>query len=100
MTLPKVSIVIPTYNSQRTLGMCLESIKNQDYPKNKIEIIIADAGSSDKTREVAKKYKIVDNLLKTGEAGKAAGIKHAAGEIDSDNILPSDSYSQCCNSNV
>ena len=96
MKLPTVSIVIPTYNSERTVGMCLKSIRNQNYPKNKIEIIIADAGSSDKTKEIAKRYevnKIIDNPLKTGEAGKAVGIKHTSGEIialiDSDNILPS-----------
>jgi len=86
--------------------MCLESIKKQDYPKNKIEIIISDGGSTDRTLEITRKYiqKIFPNPLKTGEAGKAAGIKHATGEIialiDSDNILPSNSYCQCCNSNV
>jgi|Deesub1362A_J573_1020465.scaffolds.fasta_scaffold01105_10 glycosyltransferase involved in cell wall biosynthesis len=89
-----ISVVIPTYNSERTLEMCLESIVNQDYPKEKIEIIIADGGSTDRTLEIARKYtdKIINNRLKTGEAGKAVGIKHAKGDIialiDSDNILP------------
>lgn len=91
--LPSISIVIPTYNTEKVLNKCLESIKNQDYPKDKIEIIVADAGSSDKTLEIAKKYtdKIYPNPLKTAEAGKAVGIKHAQNEIiafiDSDNIL-------------
>lgn len=97
-TKPLVSIIIPTYNSEKTLANCLESIKNQDYPEEKMEIIIADGGSIDKTLEIAKKYsnKIFHNPLKTGEAGKAVGVKHAKGEIialiDSDNILPDENW--------
>lgn len=92
--LPSVSVIIPTLNSEKTLPLCLESIRKQDYPKDKIEIIIADGGSIDKTLEIAKKYgaKICNNPLKTGEAGKAVALKHAKSElvalIDSDNILP------------
>jgi len=92
--LPFISIVIPTYNSSKTLPQCLESIKNQDY-QGRVEIIIADGGSMDGTLEIARKYtdKIYPNPLKTGEAGKAVGVKQAKGEsialIDSDNILPS-----------
>jgi len=91
---PSISIITPTYNSAKTLASCLESIKNQDYP-GEIEIIIADGGSTDSTLVIAQKYtdKIYPNPLKTGEAGKAAGVKHAKNEIialiDSDNILPS-----------
>jgi len=92
--LPLISVVIPTLNSEKILEMCLESIANQDYPKDKIEIIIADGGSVDGTIDIAKKYtnKIFSNPRKTGEAGKAVGVKRAKGEIvaliDSDNILP------------
>jgi glycosyltransferase involved in cell wall biosynthesis len=91
---PSISIITPTYNSAKTLRSCLDSIKNQDY-RGDIEIIIADGGSIDSTLEIAQKYtdKIYPNPLKTGEAGKAAGVKHAKNEIialiDSDNILPS-----------
>lgn len=90
-----LSVVIPTLNSEKTLGACLRAIRAQSLPENEYEIVIADAGSCDRTLEVAKEYKvstIVDNPLKTGEAGKAAGIKAAKGDIialvDSDNILP------------
>ena len=70
--LPLVSFLIPTLNSERVLGDCLKSIVDQAYPKKKIEIIVADAGSKDKTLEIAKKYKakIYKNPLKTGEAGR------------------------------
>lgn len=91
---PSLSIVIPTLNSAAVLEKCLLSIFVQDYPKNKIEIIIADGGSVDGTLDIAKKYKanIFSNPLKTGEAGKAVGVRKANGDlvvfIDSDNILP------------
>jgi glycosyltransferase involved in cell wall biosynthesis len=91
---PSISIITPTYNSAKTLTSCLESIKNQDY-QGDIEIIIADGGSTDNTLDIAQQYtdKIYPNPLKTGEAGKAAGVKQAKNEIialiDSDNILPS-----------
>lgn len=91
----KVSVVMPTLNSARTLEECLSSIAMQDYPKKRLELIIADGGSTDSTVSIAKKYraKIVKNSLRTAEAGKAVGLRHASGElvafIDSDNILPS-----------
>jgi glycosyltransferase involved in cell wall biosynthesis len=91
---PSISIIIPTFNSGRSLGECLESIRSQDYPSEKIELIIIDAGSSDETLDIAEKYradKILENPLKTGEAGKTVGIAAASNEIiafiDSDNIL-------------
>ena len=95
MEFPKISIVTPTLNSAPVLEKELESVRNQDYPEDKVEIIIADGGSSDSTVEIAQKHgaKVVQNSLKTGEAGKAIGVKNASGDfivlIDSDNILPS-----------
>ncbi|MBM3708316.1 MAG: glycosyltransferase family 2 protein [Actinobacteria bacterium] len=92
--LPSISIVIPTYNCGNFLNLCLDSIVSQDYPVELIEIIIIDGGSTDNTIEIAKKYtnKIFNNPLRTGEAGKAIGVKNAKNElialIDSDNILP------------
>lgn len=97
--LPTISIVIPTLNSEKVLPFCLESIKKQKYPRNRIEIIIIDGGSRDKTVSIAKKFdvdKILLNHLKTGEAGKAIGVKNAKNEIiafiDSDNILEDEEW--------
>src|SRR3989304_4834253 len=77
MEKPTVSILIPTLNASSVLGNCLESIKKQNYPAEKIEIIVADGGSSDGTVEIAKKYGAGDawSKLKTGEAGKAAALR-------------------------
>lgn len=95
---------MPTLNSVRTLGDCLESILIQDYPKERLEVIIADGGSVDGTIALVKSklssfnYHILDNPLKTGEAGKAVGVKQAKNEIialiDSDNILPQTEWLQ------
>ena len=90
-----LSVVIPTLNSEKTLGLCLGSIRAQSLSRTNYEIVIADAGSSDRTLEIAREYGvdvITGNPLTTGEAGKTAGIKAARGDIialvDSDNVLP------------
>jgi len=91
----RLSIVIPVLNSGRTLGACLDAIRAQRRPRTDYEIVIADAGSTDDTLAIARAHEvdvITANPLKTGEAGKTAGIKAAHGDlialVDSDNILP------------
>ena len=92
-TLPAVSILIPTLNSERTLGACLDALRAQDYPAELVEIVVADGGSSDNTRAIAERYgaTVVANPLVSGEAGKAAALRAASGElvalIDSDNVV-------------
>lgn len=92
-SLPTVSVVIPTLNAAVVLESCLEAIASQDYPKDAIEIIIADGGSTDATLTIAELYNciVVENLLVTAESGKAVGVKAAKNEIvaliDSDNII-------------
>lgn len=96
---PRISVILPTLNAARTLARCLTSIRRQDYPSEQVEIVMADAGSTDGTMEIAEKYgvnRIVPNPLRTGEAGKAAAIEASSGEIlaliDSDNILEDTGY--------
>ncbi len=93
MELPQISVVIPTLNAESVLLGCLTTVRAQDYPQNRIEIIIADGGSRDNTVSIAKKFKatVISNPQKTSESGKARGIRKAKGElvllIDSDNLL-------------
>ncbi|MCE5249560.1 glycosyltransferase [bacterium] len=97
--LPKISVIIPTLNAERTLDRCLEALRAQDYPRELVEIVIADGGSTDRTLDIAGQYgvdRIVPNPLKTGEAGKAAAIEASTGDllalVDSDNTLDDTGY--------
>jgi glycosyltransferase involved in cell wall biosynthesis len=90
---PDISIVMPVYNEEDKIKKCLESIREQNYPQNKIEIIFVDDDSTDKTLEIAKNFNII--LVRNGkhdyDIGKSLGIKKAKGEyiifLDADNIL-------------
>lgn len=53
---PFVSIVIPARNEENNIIMCLESILNSDYPKDKYEIIVVNDRSEDKTKELVENY--------------------------------------------
>ena len=80
------SIIIPTYNEEEYLPVLLKSIKKQDF--SDYEIIVADANSTDKTRDIAKDYGciVVDGGLPA--VGRNNGAKVAKGEylmfLDSD----------------
>ena len=55
--LPFVSIVIPARNEEKFIGKCIESILNGTYPKDKLEIIVVDGMSEDRTEEIVDRYK-------------------------------------------
>ncbi|MDZ7587052.1 MAG: glycosyltransferase family 2 protein [Patescibacteria group bacterium] len=88
-----VSVVMPVFNSIRTIEACLASIREQDY-SGKVEIITADGGSTDGSLAVLKKYncRIVKERTGSPEKAKAIGLREAGGELvllmASDNVLP------------
>ncbi len=87
---PLVTVSIPTYNSAKTLTLCLESVASQTY-KN-IEINIVDKNSTDTTLEIAKKYKCkIINYPKALLGARYQGVKEANGDyilmLDSDQVL-------------
>lgn len=49
----KISVIIPTLNEEKVLYDCLQSLQQLDYPKDALEIIIVDNGSTDGTRKIA-----------------------------------------------
>ncbi|MBU4299200.1 glycosyltransferase [Patescibacteria group bacterium] len=57
MNFPLVSVVITTKNEEKNIENCLKSILNQTYPRDKIEIIVVDNNSSDRTKEIVQTFK-------------------------------------------
>jgi len=88
----KISIIIPTLNEEEYLPKLLESIKKQTFKD--YEIIVADAGSKDKTVKIARRYgaRVVKGGLPA--VGRNSGAKAAKGDflffLDADVILPKD----------
>ena len=60
---PFISIVIPAKNEEKNIGRCLSGIQALDYPKDKIEIIVVDNGSSDKTVRIAERMGAVVYII-------------------------------------
>ena len=93
-----VSVLIPTYNSERTIGDCIKSVKVQTYQN--IEIIVIDNFSSDRTRRIAESLG-VKTLTKGPErsAQMNYGVSCAQGKyilrVDSDMILDKDLIQKC-----
>ncbi len=85
-----LSIIIPTLNEEDHLGELLESIHKQDF--DNYEIIVADAGSKDKTLEIAKKHNCRITRGGLPAKGRNEGAKIAKGSLilflDADTILP------------
>lgn len=91
--LPSVSVIIPTLNAAGILEVCLRSLVAQDYPRSSIEILVADGGSSDRTREIAASHGacVLDNPHRIAEQGKRVALSKATGDyvlfVDADNEL-------------
>jgi len=80
---PFISVIIPARNEESTIGKCLDSLKNLNYPKELLEFIIINDGSTDKTQDIAESYNV--NVIKTEGVGPSAarniGIEQAKGEL-------------------
>ncbi len=86
--LPFVSVIIPCRNEEMYIDRCLNSILSNDYPRDKIKILVADGMSRDGTRSIvaafAERYpfiKLPENTKGSFTAGVNLGIKHASDEI-------------------
>jgi glycosyltransferase involved in cell wall biosynthesis len=91
-----VSIIIPAFNSQATIGLCLDSVRKLSYPSQKLEIILVDNGSTDETPFIASCYgakvfirpRIFVSEMRNFGAMQAGGDIY--GFIDSDCIISPD----------
>ena len=88
---PKISVIIPTHNSEKTIENCVQSIVAQNFPRNEYEIIVVDDGSKDNTVKLAKLVG-ADNVIVTKPcfqgAARNIGVKNSRGNflgfLDSD----------------
>lgn len=85
---PLVTVVIPIRNEERFIEQTLRYLLEQDYPADKLEIIVVDGRSDDSTREkvevimaVDSRVKLLDNPKRLSSAARNIGAKAAAGEI-------------------
>lgn len=96
----KLSIIVPVYNVDKYVSKCLDSLLNQDIPKNEYEIIIINDGSTDGSATIVESYiqqhtnlKLFSQKNKGLGAARNAGISHSIGKfiqfIDSDDYLES-----------
>src|ERR1700674_773104 len=95
-SLPFVTVVVPCRNEEKHIARCLESILANDYPKDRLEILVVDGMSEDGTREIVAGYsehhpmvRLVDNPKKHIPVAMNIGIMAARGE----RILKMDAHS-------
>lgn len=109
--LPSVSILIPARNEEKVIGKLMESILKMNYPEEKLEIIVINDGSEDRTEEVVKYYASRDKRIKIlnipeEESGKGKGealnkgLKISKNDViavyDADNIPEPNSLYRLC----
>lgn len=82
---PLISVVLDTYNHERFIAGAIRSALEQDYPRQQIEILVVDDGSTDGTAEIVRKFEPQVRLLRKPNGGQASainyGIAHATGEF-------------------
>jgi glycosyltransferase involved in cell wall biosynthesis len=87
---PKVSVIIPCRNEERTIRLLLEALMKQSFPREALEVIIADGMSTDGTRAVIADFqtshpdlrlRVTDNPKRNIPAAVNAGIRAAEGEL-------------------
>jgi peptidoglycan/xylan/chitin deacetylase (PgdA/CDA1 family)/GT2 family glycosyltransferase len=93
--LPSVSLVIPAYNEEEYLPLCLESIKKQDYTEQ-YEVIVVDNASTDDTARIALDWgaKVVYESKRSPACARQKGVEAATGEIIA--FIDADSQAPAC----
>jgi cellulose synthase/poly-beta-1,6-N-acetylglucosamine synthase-like glycosyltransferase len=100
ITFPKVCIIVPCFNEEKTLAKTLNSLLELDYPKKQLEIIVVDDGSKDNTFLEAKKFENKGiTIYKKENGGKHTALNFAltkttaefVGALDADSTVAKDS---------
>jgi len=85
---PLVTIAMPAFNEEHYIEACIASVQAQDYPRDRIEILVADGRSTDRTREIVEqlgavdpRIRLVDNPDRLQAAGLNRMVREARGEV-------------------
>lgn len=106
--LPRVSVIVPCLNEEKTIQLLLNALLNQTYPLNLLEVVIADGLSEDRTRDVICEFQtshpelsinVIDNPKRHIPGGLNLAIQAAAGEyivrLDAHSIPQPDYIARC-----
>ncbi len=94
---PSVSIIVPSFNEEKTVTATVESLLNLDYPKDKLSLLLIDDGSTDKTLEVMNRFKNhpqIQIFSKPNEGSKFAALNFGLDKVRTDLVgcLDADSF--------
>ena len=83
-----VSVVLPVFDEERHIEACLDSVLGQDYPSDRYEVIVADGGSTDRTRDIVgaiarrdPRVCLIDNPGRMQAAGLNRAILASCGDV-------------------
>lgn len=108
LALPVVSVVMPTRNEEKDIAACLGAVLAQDYPPERMEVLVIDGRSSDRTRAIVEqlaaadpwsRVRLLDNPRVIVSPALNAGIRAARGDViarvDGHTIIAPDYLRRC-----
>jgi len=85
---PPVTVIVPCRNEERYIAECLDSILACDYPQDRLEVLVVDGMSEDRTREILKQYaarhpliRVLDNPRRITPVALNTAIRAARGDV-------------------
>lgn len=104
----RVTVVVPARNEEADLGACLDAVLAQDLPGHRLEVLVVDGGSTDRTRAVAEdrlagadlaRWVVVPNPVGTTPSNLNRGLAEATGavlcRVDARSRIPADYVRRC-----
>jgi cellulose synthase/poly-beta-1,6-N-acetylglucosamine synthase-like glycosyltransferase len=89
VTAPRYSVIVPAYNSGKTIAQCLRALAHQSLSASEYEVILVDDGSNDNTAELVRGFSV--RYLRQMNHGPAAARNHGAREARGELVLFTDS---------